>query len=134
MASATFTAQDREVLGLFFEVTTLILTLTNGHPYPAPVGQDFSGPALTAVLQLPGVQAIDSFQGEPGKSSTIITFDSRTAYRSAKALTGWPEWDDEGLMLEARLSPSGFVVRWLHPGYPDWPTLVTEFRAMNLSA
>lgn len=108
----------------------MILTLTNGRPYPEPVGQDFSGPALTAVLQLPGVKSVEA---QIVNQLTIITFDSWTAYRSAKALTGWPEWDDEGLMLEARLSPSGFVARWLHPGCPDWPTLETEFRTCHLS-
>lgn len=113
---------------------TLILTLTNGYPYPAPVGQDFSGPALSAVLPLSGVLAMDSYIGAPGTPVTIITFENSASFRAAKALTGWPEWDAEGLMLEARLGPSGFIARWLHPGCPDWPTLETEFRAINISA
>jgi hypothetical protein len=110
---------------------TLILTLTNGYPYPAPIGQDFSGPALSAVLPLSGVKSVE-FQAT--NKLTIITFENSASFRAAKALTGWPEWDGEGLMLEARLGPSGYIARWLHPGCPDWPTLETEFRAIHISA
>lgn len=129
MASATFTAQDFAVLGLFLS-SDMLLTLTNGHPFPEPVGQDFSGPALTAVLPLSGIKSVE-FQAT--NNLTLITFENSASFRAAKALTGWPEWDGEGLMLEAAHGPCGFVARWLHPHCPNWPTLETEFRTFHLS-
>lgn len=110
------------------------IILTHGYPFPCPEGQDFSGHALDAVLTLADVQSFDSFMGDGGKCAVIVTFATKQAYRFAKAMTGWPEWDGEGLALEALTGPSGYVCGWIHPGCPDWPAIKTEFRALHMSA
>jgi hypothetical protein len=56
-------------------------------------------------------------------STYRIAFTTRKAYRQAKALTGWDEWDEGELCLEMRTHQDGLVVTnvaGVEKYYGDW--------------
>lgn len=81
----------------------MILTLTNGYPYPYPENltqqeQDaLSEAAPGTMLDLPGVKHFEI------KHTVTVEFENYAAFEYARLATGWPLWDAY-LTLEAKHS------------------------------